>query len=97
MSNNNFNSPAFPPQLMQDNFGKIVALVPGLSKLEYASIQMLPAALNIWEEKSGKIMHKGRVLDTYFELACVMAVELLTNLEKLQNNENDKETLQIIQ
>ena len=34
------NSPAFSPQIMQDQFGQLVAPVPGLSKIEYVSAQI---------------------------------------------------------
>lgn len=34
------NSPAFTPQIMQDQFGQLVAPVPGLSKIEYISAQI---------------------------------------------------------
>lgn len=41
MSSSKFN-PAFPPQIAQDNFGRVLAPVPGLSKLEYFSLTLLP-------------------------------------------------------
>lgn len=37
---NEFNSPAFPPQLVQDKFGQLVAPLPGMTKLEYFTIQI---------------------------------------------------------
>lgn len=41
------NQPAYPPQLLQDNFKRVVAPVPGLSKLEAVALQVLPFYLEI--------------------------------------------------
>lgn len=35
-----FYAPAFPPQLVQDKFGQVVAPLPGMTKLEYYCIQI---------------------------------------------------------
>jgi hypothetical protein len=41
MSNNiNANSPAFPCVPIQDNFGRLIAAIPGMSKLEYFTLQI---------------------------------------------------------
>ena len=37
---NEFYSPAFPPQLAQDKFGQVVAPLPGMTKLDYFCIQI---------------------------------------------------------
>ena len=49
MSSSKFN-PAFPPQITQDNFGRVIAPVPGLSKLEHFALSLLPYYLHRSEE-----------------------------------------------
>lgn len=44
-----FHSPAFPPELIQDKFGQLVAPLPGMTKLEYFSI-----AIHVENLKKGK-------------------------------------------
>lgn len=39
------NSPAFPPQLVQDQFQQLVAPLPGMSVFEYFAIQSYSALL----------------------------------------------------
>lgn len=39
-NNNNANSPAFPCVPIQDNFGRLIAAIPGMSKLEYFTLQI---------------------------------------------------------
>jgi hypothetical protein len=86
----NIDSPAFPPQLMQDNFGQVVALVPGLTKLEYAAIKFFPMAYNI--EKPLK--YRGKDV-TKYQAAIIWARELLEEIEK--QNKVEEDNLQIIQ
>lgn len=47
---NNKFSPAFPPQLMMDNFQQLVAPVPGMSKFEFAAILLFPIYVKMGEE-----------------------------------------------
>jgi hypothetical protein len=49
MTSSKFN-PAFPPQIAQDNFGRVIAPVPGLSKLEHFALSLLPYYLHRSEE-----------------------------------------------
>ena len=88
----NYNQPAFPPQVAQDNLGRIIAPIPGLSKLEYFSLQLLPHYLQLASTK--KLSRNGDML-TPAQAAIVMAQELLDELTKINNNEKD--TLQIIE
>ena len=87
----NYNQPAFPPQVAQDNLGRIIAPIPGLSKLEYFSLQLLPHYLQLASTK--KLSRNGDML-TPAQAAIVMAQELLDELTKINNDEKD--TLQII-
>lgn len=83
--------PAFPPQLMQDNLGRIVAAIPGMNKLEFVSALLLPYFLN--SAKSKKLVSNGFPV-TPVEAAIMKATELL---DKLNEDKNEKDTLQIIE
>jgi len=87
----NYNQPAFPPQVAQDNLGRIIAPIPGMTKLEYFSLQLLPHYLQLASTK--KLSKNGDML-TPAQAAIVMAQELLDELTKINNN--GKDNLQII-
>jgi hypothetical protein len=91
MQNQNFNAPAFPPQVAQDNLGRIIAPIPGMSKLEYFTIQLLPFYLELSTTK--KLSDKGEPV-TAVQAAINTAKDLI---EKLNNNENEKDVLSIIE
>jgi hypothetical protein len=86
-----YSAPAFPPQVAQDNLGRIVAPIPGLSKLEYFSLQLLPFYLQLATTK--KLADKGEPI-TPIQAAIKTAKELL---DKLNTNENEKDVLSIIE
>ncbi len=88
--NENKNAPAFPPQVAQDNFGRLVVAVPGMTKKEFFSIMLLEKALQVSFER--KIMKNGKQIDA-FEAAIYWADQLLSQLEK---NEEDETTTTII-
>ena len=92
MQNTHYNQPAFPPQVAQDNLGRIVAPIPGLSKLEYFALQLLPHYLQLASTK--KLGKDGQML-TPAQAAIVMAQELIDELHK--TNDNEKDNLQIIE
>jgi hypothetical protein len=92
MQNTHYNQPAFPPQVAQDNLGRIVAPIPGLSKLEYFALQLLPHYLQLATSK--KLGKDGQML-TPALAAIVMAQELIDELHK--TNDNEKDNLQIIE
>jgi len=50
-------APAFPPQLMKDNFERILAPVPGMSKIEFCAALLLPFYLQ--QAKRTKLLHNG--------------------------------------
>jgi hypothetical protein len=91
MQNQNFNAPAFPPQVAQDNLGRIIAPIPGMSKLEYFAIQLLPFYLELATTK--KLSDKGEPV-TAVQAAINTAKDLI---EKLNTNENEKDVLSIIE
>ncbi len=86
-----YSAPAFPPQVAQDNLGRIVAPIPGISKLEYFSLQLLPFYLQLATTK--KLADKGEPI-TPIQAAITTAKELL---DKLNTNENEKDVLSIIE
>ena len=81
-----YNAPAFPPQVAQDNLGRIVAPIPGVSKLEYFSLQLLPHYLQLATTK--KLSDKGAMI-TPVQAAILMAQELIDELQKTNDNEKD--------
>jgi hypothetical protein len=87
MTTENKNTPAFPPQIAQDNFGRIVVAVPGMSKLEYFSLQLLPNYLNT--SPTIVLKHKGKIISAV-EAAIIKAEELLTALEAHNKPEEAK-------
>jgi hypothetical protein len=84
MTTENKNTPAFPPQIAQDNFGRIVVAVPGMSKLEYFSLQLLPTYLTI-----PNLQHNGNKI-TASQAAINKAIELLEALESHNKPEEAK-------
>lgn len=84
-------APAFPPQIAQDHLGQLVAPVPGMTKLEYFSIQLLPSFIAL--AKMHPLMDNGKAV-TPVEAAINTAKTLL---DKLNDKNDDKETLQIIE
>jgi hypothetical protein len=41
------NLPAYPPQLLQDNFGRLVAPVPGMTLREAVALAVLPTLIHL--------------------------------------------------
>ena len=86
----NHNHPAFPPQVAQDNLGRFVAPIPGMSKLEYFAIQLLPTYLDLG--KKYPLADKGKAI-TPIQAAIITAKNLLEQL----NEKPNESTLQIIE
>jgi hypothetical protein len=86
----NHNHPAFPPQVAQDNLGRFVAPIPGMSKLEYFAIQLLPTYLDLG--KKHPLADKGKAI-TPIQAAIITAKNLLDEL----NEKPNESTLQIIE
>ena len=87
----NYQHPAFPPQVAQDHLGRFVAPIPGLTKLEYFALQLLPSYLEL--RKNHPLSDKGQPV-TPIQAAIITAKELLNQLNTQQN---EKDTLQIIE
>lgn len=86
----NHNYPAFPPQVAQDNLGRFVAPIPGMTKLEYFAIQLLPTYLDLG--KKHPLADKGKAI-TPIQAAIITAKNLLDQL----NEKPNESTLQIIE
>lgn len=87
----NHQHPAFPPQVAQDNLGRFVAPIPGLSKLEYFAIMLLPTYLDLG--KKHPLADKGEPI-TPVQAAIRTAKTLL---DQLNEKQNDTDTIQIIE
>ena len=77
--NNNLKNPAFPCMPIQDNLGRLVAPIPGLTKYEYAVLQIVCAkdSSNSYATISDKTMVKE-------------AIELVNEIFKQLNDQNEK-------
>lgn len=78
MSSSKFN-PAFPPQIAQDNFGRVFAPVPGLSKLEYFALTLLPYFMELSLQIDFDPVEKS----------IQMAETLITELDKIKPDEKE--------
>lgn len=77
----NYKSPAFPPQVAQDNFGRIFAAIPGMSKLEYFALQMYPICVQLHEKKGLIINGKSA---TPYQAAVEMAKILIDKCNPIE-------------
>jgi hypothetical protein len=80
--------PAFPPQVAQDNLGRIIAPIPGMSKLEYFAIMLLPTMIEIDRQQGSSI--KGKYVSP-----AKAAVQAAKNLLKELNESDETPTLQL--
>lgn len=78
------NHPAFPPQVVQDNYNRIMAPIPGMSKLEFFAIMLLPKYIDLAMEKN--LTHDGINVNAY-QAAVIAAEKLINELNKTQSNE----------
>ena len=77
-NNNNANSPAFPCVPIQDNFGRLIAAIPGMTKLEYVTIQIFISSCPYLKHLPIEAMIKE-------------ASGLLQAIEEYQNKQNNEE------
>jgi hypothetical protein len=80
------NLPAYPPQLLQDNFGRLVAPVPGMSMRERVALAILP-----------NIMHLGGMdlIEDEISLAFKYADKFCERIDQ-DAEKTGPETLQIV-
>ena len=84
------DQPAFPPQVAQDNLGRIIAPIPGMSKLEFAAIILLPTYIQL-KEKHGELRQNGAVV-TPIDAAILKAQQLIF---QLNDKQDDTQTIQL--
>lgn len=82
--------PAFPPQVAQDSLGRIIAPIPGMSKLEYFALHLLPTYLEIDQKRDGISIRGNKV--TPYDAAIEGAKQLL---KRLNQQTDEKPTLEI--
>jgi hypothetical protein len=71
-------APAFPPQVLKDNFDRFVAVIPGMSKIEFASALILPFYLQ--RSVRTKLLHNGKEV-TPVQAAIITATDLFTEID----------------
>jgi len=80
------NAPAFPVMPVQDQFGRLIAPIPGLTKYEHVLLQILCA-----KESQNNKSNIG--ISTLLKECEVLTNEYFLTLEKI---ENEKETSPVI-
>lgn len=73
------NAPAYPPQIVLDQFQRAVAPIPGLTKLEAVAMHVLPFYLEV--SKQVQITKNGEKI-TPIEAAFQTAVEFCNYIDK---------------
>ena len=81
--NEQLNQPAFPPMVAQDSLGRVIIMAPGMSKLEWYSLFLLPNVIS--NSKNRPCLINGNIV-THYEAACYMANELINTQTKFIKN-----------
>ena len=71
-------APAFPPQVFKDNFDRYVSVIPGMTKIEFASALILPFYLQ--RASRTKLMHNGKEV-TPVQAAIITATDLFNEID----------------
>jgi hypothetical protein len=82
------NAPAMPCMPIQDQFGRLVAPIPGMSKYEYVLLQILCA-----KEMQNNQSRIG--LSTLLRECTILADEYFLTLEKLQDEKEASPVISI--
>lgn len=81
------DSPAYPPQILLDQFNQPVAPAPGFSKLEAVALELLPYFLKLAEDKN--LTARGNKL-TPIECAFYIAEDFCAHYDKLRQEAQNK-------
>jgi len=83
--NYNLQNPAFPCMPIQDNLGRLIAPIPGMTKYEYAVLQIICAkeSSNSYATISDRTMVKE-------------AIELVNEIFNQLNDQNEKKQSPVI-
>jgi len=84
--------PAFPPQVMQDTLGRIIAPIPGMTKIEFLGSLLLPWMLKMNRETDG-ILINGKKVNPFD--AAIQYAEIF--FEKCKNYEDETDKVEIIE
>ena len=87
---NYHDQPAFPPQVAQDNLGRIIAPIPGMTKLEFAAVILLPKYIDLAEKHGGITINGQKV--TPYEAAIWAAKQII---EHANDKQDDTTTIQL--
>jgi hypothetical protein len=82
------NAPAFPVMPVQDQFGRLVAPIPGLTKYEHVLLSILCA-----KEMQNNQSRIG--LSTLLKECTILADEYFLTLEKLQDEKENSPVISI--
>jgi hypothetical protein len=82
------NAPALPCMPIQDQFGRLVAPIPGMSKYEYVLLNILCA-------KEMQNNHSKIGLSTLLKECTILADEYFLTLEKLQDEKEASPVISI--
>lgn len=82
------NAPAFPVMPVQDQFGRLVAPIPGLTKYEHVLLQILCA-----KESQNNKSNLG--ISTLLKECTILADEYFLTLEKIENAKENTPVISI--
>lgn len=82
------NAPAFPIMPVQDNFGRLMAPIPGLTKYEHVLLEILCA-----KESQNNKSNIG--ISTLLKECTILADEYFLTLEKLQDEKENSPVISI--
>jgi len=87
----NAKRPAYPPQILLDQFQRPVAVAPGFSKLEAVALALLQVYIKMASEKTVLVDHEDNKVDPIsaaFHTAAAFC-------ERMDELENQPETLEL--
>lgn len=79
-----FNAPAFPPQLMMNNFNQLIAPVPGQSNLLNIAAGLLPAFIKIYFDSGMYEEDRDKTFAWPVHNAMVAAMKLLEEYNEMK-------------
>lgn len=79
-----FKAPAFPPQLMMNNFNQLIAPVPGQSNLLNIAAGLLPAFIKIYFDSGLYEEDKDKTFAWPVHNAMVAAMKLLEEYNEMK-------------
>ena len=82
---NLFNSPAYPPQILMDNYNQLVAPVPGQSNLLNIAANLYPYYVRLFYESGMADRHEFREEENFFEWPSINAINAAKAFLKIYN------------